>query len=141
MRAGYATENFSWAELSCHDGSPVPPALQGTAAVLCGLLEEIRGDLAQPLIVVSGYRTPAYNKRVGGAAHSRHMLMQAADIRPVKMDDLFRLVRIIDALWSTHDYRLLGGFGVYPQWVHVDIRPRVNGGITRWHGDGVGAEQ
>lgn len=33
--------------------------------------------------IVSGYRDPAHNRRVGGASASRHMKADAADIRPI----------------------------------------------------------
>ena len=42
-------------------------------------LQSIR-DAVGPLVVGSGYRSPAYNHYVGGAKHSRHMYGDAVDI-------------------------------------------------------------
>ena len=42
-------------------------------------LQAIR-DAVGPLVVASGYRSPAYNRHVGGAEHSRHMYGDAVDI-------------------------------------------------------------
>jgi len=43
------------------------------------LLEEVRALLGKPVLVSSGYRAPAVNRAVGGAANSAHMLGCAAD--------------------------------------------------------------
>ena len=42
-------------------------------------LQAIR-DAIGPVVVTSGYRSPAYNRSVGGALHSRHMYGDAVDI-------------------------------------------------------------
>ncbi len=41
-------------------------------------LRSLIGD--RPIIVHSGYRSPAYNQKVGGAKHSQHIHGKAADI-------------------------------------------------------------
>lgn len=35
----------------------------------------------KPLVIISGYRTPAHNARVGGARRSRHLEGDAVDLR------------------------------------------------------------
>lgn len=35
-----------------------------------------------PTRIISGYRDPAHNRRVGGATRSRHLLADAADLEP-----------------------------------------------------------
>ncbi len=42
-------------------------------------LQSIRNELG-PLVIESGYRSPQYNRSVGGAAHSRHQYGDAVDI-------------------------------------------------------------
>ena len=55
---------------------PVVDALRKTAA----LLEKVRTELGgKPLIISSGYRSPALNRAVGGAANSAHLFGCAAD--------------------------------------------------------------
>ena len=44
------------------------------------ILEPLRAFAGQPIIISSGYRSPALNKAVGGVANSQHMTGQAADI-------------------------------------------------------------
>ncbi|WP_448826708.1 D-Ala-D-Ala carboxypeptidase family metallohydrolase [Capnocytophaga bilenii] len=44
-------------------------------------LEVLRAALGnKPIIITSGYRTPAHNKKVGGADNSQHLTASAADI-------------------------------------------------------------
>ena len=90
------------------------------------VLEPIRQQFG-PLTITSGYRSPEHNAEVGGASGSKHLLGQAADIAAT--DDM----QIKIAAFAT-SLPKLGGFGIYPGsgLVHVDIRPRVNGAITRW---------
>lgn len=51
------------------------PALEYTAQGL----EGVRILLGVPIIISSGYRSPALNKAVGGAKNSQHVLGQAVD--------------------------------------------------------------
>ena len=50
----------------------------GIASSLVQNLQALRNKYGN-LIVTSGYRCPAYNKRVGGSTNSAHLLGQAAD--------------------------------------------------------------
>jgi hypothetical protein len=137
-----ASPNFSWAELACHDGTPVPEILRPNALALCGLLEALRTLWGGPLLVVSGYRTPTYNLRIGGARNSQHVLGRAADIRPIAVARVPELAALIRAQLPHHPaLAALGGWGIYAQWVHVDVRPRdPPGHVAFWEGDGIGAE-
>ena len=43
-------------------------------------LELVRGLLGHPIVISSGYRSPAVNKALGGAPNSQHVRGEAADI-------------------------------------------------------------
>jgi hypothetical protein len=118
------------------------------------LLERVNeaGIEADAFTVMSGYRTPMYNRSIGNGQHSRHIYGGAADIyvdvspRDDIMDDLngdgrsdFRdaqwLYRIADDLFSRSANRQFrGGLGVYRStaahgpFLHVDAR----GVRARW---------
>jgi hypothetical protein len=140
--AGNASTHFPWAELACHDGTPVPIELVPNAVALADLLEVVRFQWGGPLLVVSGYRTEEYNRRVGGAPRSQHVLARAADVRPVHVHDVPRLADLIRANVTSPSLKALGGWGVYPQWVHLDVRPRPESGhVAFWYGSGVGSEE
>jgi uncharacterized protein YcbK (DUF882 family) len=137
---------FHPSEFDCHDGTPYPHIWQDRLEALISQLDVIRGAWGGPLRVVSGYRSPTWNAKVGGAGASQHMEGRAADIAPfcdqramaVNCADLHaRILRLI----STSSLPLVGGLGLYPGWVHVDIRPKPpDGHIAQWTGSGVGAE-
>lgn len=81
------TEHFSLAELTASqvatrkgiDNAP-PPAVAANLARVAATLEQIRALVCGPITVSSGYRSPALNRAVGGAANSAHVLGLAADI-------------------------------------------------------------
>lgn len=49
---------------------------------LVEILECLRAIDGRPLRIVSGYRSPSYNRRVGGAKRSQHLYGRAADLEP-----------------------------------------------------------
>ena len=44
--------------------------------------------------IASGYRTPAYNKQIGGATNSQHCKGEAVDLQPLHtdIDDVFAII-------------------------------------------------
>jgi uncharacterized protein YcbK (DUF882 family) len=111
------------------------------------ILEKVNeaGFPCDTLHVMSGYRTPFYNKTLGSVRYSLHQWGRAADIFIDKdedgsMDDLNRdhkvdrrdvavLQKIIDNMQAEGQYQFFpGGLGVYDStashgpFVHVDVR-------------------
>jgi len=123
MNTGRPTsEHFSFEEFKCRDGSEVPKEYWTSLQRLMDLLEQIRVVCGNRAIsITSGYRTPAYNKKCGGATYSQHMLAKAADIQ-------------VDGLTPSQVYKICdkvnpnGGVGKYASFTHVDIR----GYRSRW---------
>lgn len=71
------SNNFKVKEFRCKDGSDT--ILIDTDFVQ-NYLQKIRNHFCTACTINSGYRTGAYNKKVGGAANSYHMKGQAFDI-------------------------------------------------------------
>jgi len=119
------SQNFKVSDFKCRDGSDViliNPAL-------IDILEKIQDHFGKPVRVVSGYRTPKYNKMLKGAAkNSQHMYGNAADI---KIEDVSPK-EVYGWLNSWHK----GGLGLYPTFTHVDVRNTVGGDIARWGKEG-----
>jgi uncharacterized protein YcbK (DUF882 family) len=126
------TEHFSLAEFACPDyGAPTEPEHLERLARLCAQLEVLREELGAPIIVISGYRSPEYNERIGGATRSQHMNACAADIK-VKSVEPAEVHATVERL--IREGRMeQGGLGLYRTFVHYDVR----GSRARWFGEGV----
>ena len=66
------------------DNAPAP-AIVANLTRLAALLEQVRALVGAPIAISSGYRSPALNKAVSGAANSAHVLGLAADISTAKL--------------------------------------------------------
>jgi hypothetical protein len=119
-----------------------------------GILHSLqqKGYGCQTLSILSGYRTPHYNRSIGNGKYSRHIYGAAADIfidvdpKDGQMDDLNMDGRVdvkdakvlfdhIDGLSDDPTFRaFVGGLGIYETtathgpFVHVDVR----GYRARW---------
>lgn len=135
------SEHFTLGEFACHDGSD----LVKVCPELIAVLEQIRAwafdVIKRPAVVkiTSGYRTHAYNHKIGGAAQSQHCEGIAADIQvgfwaDDKKTEL-KFVKPETVLHALEDgsitgSRFVGGLGLYRSWLHVDVR----GKQARWTG-------
>lgn len=120
------TENFDRIEFISKDGRDVPAELLPNLIELAHNLQVLRDHLGEPVRILSGYRSPEHNRRIGGARNSRHLLAQAADIS-VRSKTPRQLAAIIERLIATKQMKQ-GGLGVYPGFVHYDVR----GTKARW---------
>ncbi len=150
------TPHFTLGQFLCKQPSGFPKYMvlqQNLLENLENLLTDVnrKGIRADSFVIMSGYRTPAYNKAIGNVANSRHVYGDASDIfidtlANGRMDDINGdgKVNEKDALRlyefannpESHDHRddLIGGIGVYKPnavrgpFVHVDVR----GTKARW---------
>ena len=85
--------------------------------------------MEEPLIINSGYRSPAVNKAVGGAPTSNHLTGCAVDIRVAGLEQLLRyaviLLDISDESKEDFDELLLERKGAV-MWLHFAVRPSGN---------------
>jgi len=113
------TQHFNSKEFACKDATKIT----FIGVELIGVLEIIRDHFNKPVIINSGYRTVAYNKKVGGVANSRHCMGIASDIH-------------IDGITPKEIYTFLDnkypncyGIGLYNTFVHIDTRNKK----ARWN--------
>jgi uncharacterized protein YcbK (DUF882 family) len=132
------TQIFSLDELACHDDTPVPAEwVESRAVPLAETAQAIRDYIGRPLSVISGYRTPAWIERVGGAKGSQHVQAKALDLRAGNMTAADLHAAVLE-LYEAGKLPRLGGLGLYRTFVHIDIRDRkADGSIARWSGKGV----
>ena len=109
-----------------------PEHLWQNVVPLARLLDAIRREIGQPMKLISVYRSPAYNERIGGASKSQHKEFTAADFTVLAGDGGPRdWAEIADRLQRSNQ-SWFGGLGIYvnSNFVHVDVR----GHLARWNG-------
>ena len=84
---------------------------------LVRMLKQVERHFGKRLIITSGYRSPAYNKKVRGAEKSQHMYCAAVDVQlpGVSKWELAKYVRAMPGR---------GGVGTYCHGsIHIDVGP------------------
>ena len=102
--------------------SPAEMASNGNGMLLINehsmdCLQSFRTLLGKPVIINSAYRDPQYNKKIGGAPASKHLLGMAYDVRitdKVTREDIHKFAKIAG----------FTGFGDYKTFVHIDTGPK-----------------
>ena len=125
------TKNFKLSEFKCRDGSGVPEEYMENVELLAKNLQVLRDFIDRPIHVISGYRSPKYNRKIGGARRSQHMLAKAADIkvRGMEPDEVRNaILQLIE-----EGKMMQGGVGRYRSFTHYDVRARK----ARWSGSGI----
>lgn len=127
--------NFKESEWGCLDSYrklTMPPYCNGSTGKGISLdlmrgLQLLRNRIGLPITITSGYRCPAYNKQVKGAANSQHLYGTAADIK-APSHDTFSLMKYVEEM------DIFTGRGIYPgsNFIHVDVRRGLFGEPTRW---------
>ena len=123
------TNHFDSKEFDCKNGTPYPPPwIKDRLQPLAEALEVVRQFLGKPLIILSGYRTAAWNQKVGGSTGSQHLLGRAADVRCAG----FTGAQFAEVFEKLIKDRLIpnGGLGTYSNRVHYDQRVKP----ARWRG-------
>ena len=80
--------------------------------------------LSQAFYIDSGFRCMEHNEEVKGAPNSQHLLGKAADCRSKLSYNGNLMARMAEDV----DRFKKGGIGIYPNFVHVDVRQ----GPARW---------
>lgn len=152
----HVSPEFTLGDFMCKQKSEYPKYVVLQEKLLLKLeliIDELidEGINVEKLTVMSGYRTPYYNKAIGNVKYSRHVFGDAADIfidnnNDYRMDDINNdgksnkkdarmMYRIVDDMKDQTWYRnFVGGLGLYgvtsshPAFIHVDGR----GFLARW---------
>ena len=112
------SKNFSLHEFECKNGDRECMV----HSKLLSTLQKYRDTLGRPLVITSGYRTPAHDKSVGGSGKGQHTKGTAVDIRlssiGTNVDNAARIAERVG----------FDGIGKYRTHIHVDTR----GYRSRW---------
>lgn len=119
------SENFCVKEFACKDGSD-------TIKIdldLIPLIQRFRNYVETGVYFNSAYRTPSYNKKVGGATNSYHVKGQALDIPFLNSYKYLTSREKMCAFFNTLGVK---GIIIYPTFIHVDTR------TSKYHADNNG---
>jgi len=121
------TENFYLDEFTCKDQSDIPLNVFMNILKLAVEMQKIRNYFQRSITVNSGYRSPSYNKEIGGASKSQHLLGMACDFT-VSGYTSFEVADIVEDLMQS-EFITNGGLGEYDTFTHYDIRTKP----ARWN--------
>ena len=84
-------------------------------------MQPIRDVIAKPMIISSGYRSKALNKKVGGSVNSQHLSGQAVDftVKNMKPDEIINIIKK-----NNIEFDQL--INEYDRWVHVSFNSGKN---------------
>lgn len=111
------SKNFRVDEFACNDGSDVIKIDEE----LVKLLQAIRTHFGRAVVLNSGYRTPSYNARIGGAIGSFHTKGKAADFNVSGWSPQNVRKEIESGKIKGVDPDKIG-LGSYPNFTHIDSR-------------------
>lgn len=120
------TKNFNLNEFNSKCGRPMPKNIKKNIIELIHNLQVIRDEVKVPISITSGYRSPEHNAKVKGAKDSQHVKGTAVDFKVQGLTPK-QVAVIVERLIKEGKIKQ-GGVGIYPSWVHYDIR----GTIARW---------
>ncbi|MZQ75278.1 MAG: DUF882 domain-containing protein [Peptoclostridium sp.] len=134
---GKITDNFNIAEFACKGGGEVLLNRE-TIDHICRL-QRFRNWFNRPMTINSGYRTAAYNAKVGGAKNSMHVQGIATDFALPNEFYTFSKERQEQFLQNVKKKwfeicaadGLGGGVGFYKTFIHLDSR---TGKSAHWDG-------
>lgn len=107
--------HFTLGEMACKDGSDAVYY----STELMDKLEELRAYVGGSITINSGYRTTAYNRKIGGASQSQHTKGTAADIIVTKNGSVVSAKKIC-CLCQTLGFKGIGF--ISDRATHVDMR-------------------
>lgn len=134
------SKNFTYEEMYASstakargiDNTPNDEVKANLFKLVTTILQPIRDEFGEPVIVGSGYRCPKLNAAVGGVPNSEHMAKNgtaAADIKTKSdtLQDNMRLWKCIDKMIKDKKIKCgqfifeYGKRNIGPDWIHISL--------------------
>lgn len=126
------TKNFTLAELTKSqtgarrglDNTPSPAIEKNLKNLAETILQPLREKIAKPIVINSGYRSPAVNSAVGGSATSAHRFGHAVDlvIPSYAGGDVKKLCQYIVKFLKDNNIAFDQVIYEFDAWVHIGIK-------------------
>lgn len=110
--------NFKYKEFACKDGTDEFLLDKDMIPVI----QKFREEVDHPVPIASAYRTPSYNKKIGGRSGSYHLKGQAFDIHFNKNFKKYNSIMLMGAYFNTMKVK---GIIKYSWGFHIDLRDYV----------------
>ncbi|MEL7444331.1 MAG: D-Ala-D-Ala carboxypeptidase family metallohydrolase [Pseudomonadota bacterium] len=112
---GWESRYFRPHELASHGNHRVRVTVDLVTA-----LDRVRHDYGLPIRILSGYRDPDWNARIGGARRSRHLICDAVDIdiAPYSVQARYALMTQL----ISNGFTSFGSYRNKPNLLHTDRR-------------------
>ena len=117
------TKNFNKSEFDCSCGCNMPADVLFNIKVVAENLQVLRDFVGSSITVNSAYRCKDYNRRIGGASRSQHILGKASDIvvKEFTPDEVYDIVQNLRRNPSLQGV-VFQGLGRYNTFTHLDTR-------------------
>lgn len=123
----FSLEEFTTTQIRGLDNTPNDIVL-AHLRVTATRMENIRDLLNHPVIILSGYRSPKVNQRVGGAKNSAHLEGYAADFICPRFGSPLEVCREIMRHERKFDQLIYEG-----TWTHISFSPLQRGNLLTAH--------
>ena len=123
-------------------GRKIPDELYKNIIPTASILDALRSEYGKPIFINSTYRSPEYNRAVGGKTKSLHLDFNAIDWSVKDKKDLKMLYNLLDK-WDKEEnkFNFLPkkrgnmGLGLYSTFIHLDTRSILDRPApSRWKG-------
>lgn len=123
LRLGRWFARTEWERVS----DPVPLHLEPNVLKTMQVLDAVREAIGVPIVLTSGYRTPARNARVGGSQSSDHPNALAVDFKPRGLDlhEFHRRFVEADRARKIPPYDQIIVYPYTTKHVHLGVGPRM----------------
>jgi uncharacterized protein YcbK (DUF882 family) len=120
---GNKKEKVKYFNYSEFDSPDVQGSGQMMDKTLLDMLDEVREIVGEPIIITSGFRTPAHNESVGGKMPDENGNGGSSHLKGLAVDIAIRHSRmrfkLISALFEVGINRI----GIADNFIHIDIDP------------------
>lgn len=136
---GNLTKNFSIEEYATGNPAGSEIVLTRQAYTHARMLQRLRKRLKMPIYVTSWFRTPAYNRSIGGISTSNHLKGTATDVNfGKKLTKKEKIEIATEWVKICKEFKVVGEAGFYPWGIHLGSHVTNNSRFFHWSYDNKG---